>query len=120
MKTHKDLKIWIESMDMVTYVYKITALFPKEEMYSLTSQIRRSTVSIPSNIAEGAGRRSKKEFNQFLYVALGSLAELETQLLIAFNVGYLDKQIYEDLNDKILQLIKMITSFINHINNTND
>jgi four helix bundle protein len=87
MKTHKDLKIWKEAMDMVTSVYKITVLFPKEEVYGLTSQIRRSAVSVPSNIAEGAGRNSEKEIKQILHIALGSLSELETQLLIAHNIG---------------------------------
>jgi len=116
MKTHKDLKIWIEAIDLVTCIYKTTALFPKEEIYGLTSQIRRSAVSVPSNIAEGAGRSSEKEFKQFLYIALGSLSELETQLLIAYNIGYLEKTVHEEFNLKIVNLIKMISSFINHIN----
>jgi four helix bundle protein len=102
---------------MVTDIYKITTSFPKEEIYGLTSQIRRSAVSIPSNIAEGAGRNSKKEFKQFIHIALGSLSELETQLLIAHNIGYLEKPVYEEFNLRIVNLIKMISAFINHINN---
>jgi len=117
MKTHKDLKIWMESIEMVTDLYKVTSSFPKEEMYGLISQIRRSAVSIPSNIAEGAGRNSEKEFKQFLHIALGSLSELETQLLIAHNIGYLEKTVYEEFNLQIINLIKMISAFINHINN---
>ena len=76
-------------MKLVTDVYRLTQSFPKEEIYSLTSQIRRSAVSIPSNISEGAARNSDKEYIQFLYIALGSTAELETQLLISKNLNYL-------------------------------
>jgi four helix bundle protein len=120
VKTHKDLKIWTESIDMVTNIYKLTSSFPKEEMYGLTSQIRRSAVSVPSNIAEGAARKNKKEFRQFLYIALGSLSELETQLLAARNIGYLNEENYSNFNETILQLIKMTSSFINHINDKNN
>lgn len=89
LKGHKDLDAWKKSIDLVECLYKQTKEFPKEENYSLTSQIRRSAISIPSNIAEGAARNSKKEFIQFLFVALGSAAELETQLIIAERLGYI-------------------------------
>ena len=115
MKTHKDLKIWIDSIDLVTELYKVTALFPKGEIYGLTSQIRRAAVSVPSNIAEGAGRNSDKENKHFLYIALGSLSELETQLIIACNIGYIDKIKQEEFNIKIVQLIKMISAFVNYL-----
>jgi four helix bundle protein len=82
MKTHKDLEVWKKGIDLVGSVYKITKDFPKGEMYGLTSQLRRAAVSFPSNIAGGAARRSKNEFIQFLHIALGSLAEIETQLII--------------------------------------
>lgn len=88
IKSHKDLNVWKESMNLVTEVYIITKSFPKEEQFSLVSQMRRAAVSIPSNIAEGAARRGNKEFKQFLYIALGSLAELETQLMIAEKLEY--------------------------------
>ncbi len=78
MKSHNDLKVYQESMDLVIQVYKITNSFPESEKFGLTSQIRRASVSIPSNIAEGAARESKKEFKRFLYISLGSAAELET------------------------------------------
>ena len=89
VSTHKDLNVWKKAMDLAAQVYSLTAKFPKEELYGLTSQIRRSAVSIPSNIAEGAARLSRKEFIQFLHIASGSVAELETQLLLAIQIGLL-------------------------------
>ena len=86
---YKDLNVWKKSMQLVVELYSMTSHFPKEELYGWTSQILRSAVSIPSNIAEGAARQTEKEFCHFLYVAMGSLAELETQLLIAQNLGYI-------------------------------
>ena len=115
MGTHKDLKIWIDSMELVTNIYKITAKFPKEEIYGLTSQIRRAAVSIPSNIAEGTVKRSKKEQSQFIHISLGSLTELETQLLIAYNIAYLNEIRHKELEAKISKLIGMIRSFIKHL-----
>jgi len=87
MKTHKDLDVWKLSIDLVKDVYNITKTFPQSEIYGLTSQIRRCAVSIPSNIAEGSARNSNKEFIQFLYIALGSCAELETQLIISKEIN---------------------------------
>ena len=87
--TYQDLKVWQLAMDMVTQVYRCTATFPKQEMYGLTSQMRRSAVSVPSNIAEGKGRFSRKELVQYLFRARGSLLELETQVLIGRRLGYL-------------------------------
>jgi four helix bundle protein len=86
---HYKLEAWKLSRKLVTEVYKLTKRFPKEEMFGLTAQIRRSAVSVPSNIAEGAARSGPREFAQFLNVARGSLSELETQLLIAVDLGYL-------------------------------
>lgn len=82
IKTHKDMDVWKESIELARLVYLITSKFPKEELYGITQQIRRSAVSISSNIAEGAARNSKKEFIQFLYISLGSLAELDTTIII--------------------------------------
>lgn len=89
MKTHHDLKVWNLSLDFVTKIYRLSQDFPKSELYGLTNQIRRSAISIPSNIAEGAARTSVKEFNNFLSISLGSISELETQLLIAKNLDYI-------------------------------
>jgi four helix bundle protein len=100
MITHKDLDIWKMGIELVEEVYKITAEFPKEEIYGLTNQMRRASVSIPSNISEGAARSSKKEFIKFLYVALSSLAELETQVLISEKLGYLKNHNLMELIEK--------------------
>jgi len=88
VKSHKDLKVWEKSLDLVDAIYRETICWPKEEIYGLTNQIRRAAVSIPSNIAEGAARGSQKEFSRFLYIALGSLAEVETQMIIAKRLRY--------------------------------
>jgi four helix bundle protein len=87
---HRDLVAWQEAMHLAKRVYQVTALFPKEELYGLVSQMRRAAVSVPSNIAEGAGRGSDREFKQFLMIARGSLSELETQLLLAQELGFLE------------------------------
>jgi four helix bundle protein len=89
-KTHKDLDVWKNAMEFAERTYLLTGKFPKEEQFGLTSQLRRSVVSIPSNIAEGAARNSDKEFLQFLYISLGSLAEAETQLLLATRLHFID------------------------------
>ncbi|MCK6622514.1 MAG: four helix bundle protein [Calditrichaceae bacterium] len=111
-KTHKDLDIWKLGIDLVEQIYKETQAFPREEMYGLTSQMRRAAVSYPSNIAEGAARGSKKEFLQFLYISLASLSELETQIIIAHRIGYLKTlsfmDMIETLRKKHLNFIKYI------------
>jgi len=110
VKTHKDLDVWKKSMTLVSDVYKYTQSFPTEEKYGIVSQMRRSAVSIPSNIAEGSARNSTKEFVQFLYVSLGSIAELDTQIEIADRLGYKTKSsiysLIEDVRKMILGLIK--------------
>ncbi len=111
MKTHKDLEIWQKSIDLIKDMYDMTANFPNEEMFGLTSQIRRAAISIPSNIAEGAARQSRKENIRFLYVALGSLSELETQLIIADKLNYPVKQ---DNFDDIEALRRKMLNFIKY------
>lgn len=112
MRTHKDLDAWKYSMELVREIYLATTNFPKEEIYGLTSQIRRSAVSVPSNIAEGAGRKSLKEFIQFLHISLGSLAELETQWLIAIDLQFtLDTEILK----KIESAGKLTSGLIRHL-----
>lgn len=121
MKTHKDLQVWQRSLDLVEKIYKITREFPKEELFGLTSQIRRSVISIPSNIAEGSARNSKKEFLQFLYIALGSLSELETQCLIAQRLYSLaDNTVLTDIEILRRQLLNFIKYQKNKIGNVGD
>ncbi|MGL5452789.1 MAG: four helix bundle protein [Aeromonas sp.] len=92
MKTHKQLDAWLQAMVLVKMVYDITARFPREEMFGLTSQMRRAAVSIPSNIAEGAARGTTKEYVHFLNISRGSLSELDTQVEIAIMLNYCDEQ----------------------------
>lgn len=109
MKTHRDLDVWNEGIELVVKVYEIIKGFPKEERYGLVEQIKRSAVSIPSNIAEGAARNSKKEFLQFLYISLGSISELETQLIIANKLGFLnDKEIFPIIDKERYKLLGLI------------
>ncbi len=112
IKTHKDLDVWKEAMKLAKEVYRLTSGFPKEEIYGLTAQIRRSVVSIPSNIAEGAARNSDKEFVQFLYIALGSIAELETQLLLSKDLAFCQSTGADEDLDRIR---KMIAGLIRHV-----
>lgn len=100
-------------MALVKELYRITQSFPKEELYGITSQIRRAAVSIPSNIAEGYGRGHEKELIQFLYIALGSASELETQLIICKDIGYVSETVFNELNDLNVEIIKMLSALIN-------
>ncbi|MFT5876437.1 MAG: four helix bundle protein [Salibacteraceae bacterium] len=104
--THKDLEVWKLSLDLVVSIYDLTKMFPDDEKYGLTSQMRRAAVSIPSNISEGAGRSSTKEFIRFLDIATGSLSELETQLIIVIRLGFIKKQ--NLLDEEIVIIQKML------------
>jgi four helix bundle protein len=112
VKTHRDLDVWKEGIELVGNVYKVLEKFPGQERYGLMDQIKRSAISIPSNIAEGAARQSSKEFIRFLYVSLGSIAELETQLIISKNLGFFsDEAIFENverLKSKLLGLVRCV------------
>jgi len=111
----KDLLVWRKAVDLVTEVYRATRDFPREEIYGLTSQLRRSAVSIPSNIAEGQSRRTSREFRQFLGTARGSLAELETQIMIAENLGYLSLEVGKKLKVRVIEVGKMLNGLITAI-----
>ena len=113
IKNHKDLEVWKKSMDLVSNIYKITESFPNKELYGLTNQIRRAAVSIPSNIAEGAASNSKKEFIQFLYISLGSLSELETQIIIASRLEYLNN--LDTLSEDLKFVQKLINGLIYYL-----
>jgi four helix bundle protein len=110
---HKDLEVWKKSIGFVAEIYRVTNSFPKEEIYGLTSQIRRAAVSVPSNIAEGSARQSDKEFVQFLYIALGSLVETETQLIISKEIGYLHDT--SSLSQEVENIRKMLVGLIKHL-----
>ena len=117
MHDYKKLRIWQQSIELVKEIYKVTKDFSAEEKFGLTNQIRRSVVSVPSNIAEGAGRNTKGEFKNFLGVANGSLFELETQLIISKDMNYLKDYNLNLLLPKIDMLQKMIYNLIKSINN---
>ena len=112
IKTHKDLDVWKKSMDLVERVYRRTESFPDSEKYGLTNQIRRCAVSVSSNIAEGAARNTDKEFVQFCYIALGSLSELETQLLIAERLKYSQNI---DILENIVEIRRMLLGLIKYL-----
>jgi len=112
IKNFKDLKIWQKGMELAKVIYQATDSFPAKETYGIISQMRRSAVSVPSNIAEGFMRRHNKEYKQFLYIALGSLAELETQVLLSEELGFLKKAEGMDINANINELNKMTMSLI--------
>ena len=116
IKSYKDLLIWQKGIDIVLLSYKLITHFPKEELYALSSQIKRCSVSIPSNIAEGYGRNSTQSYIQFIKIARGSLCELETQLLIAEKLSFIkDEKIFLELLNQITEESKMINSFINKL-----
>ena len=113
--SYKDLKAWQRSMQLVQEIYRITLTFPKNETFGLTSQMRRAAVSVPSNIAEGKGRSTDRDFVHFLCNARGSLLELETQVLIASGLRYVTKELAESLTDETEQIGKMLNGLINAI-----
>ena len=110
MHNFKDLRVWQKSIQLTTDIYKLLASFPTDEKFGLISQLKRAAVSVPSNIAEGAGRNSNKEFNHFLSISLGSLFELETQLIISKNLNLINSDSLLEMNNKISELQKMVFS----------
>ena len=119
IKSFKDLKIWQRSIHLVEEVYTVSRSFPKEEIYGLQAQVRRSAVSIPSNIAEGFARLHNREYRNFLYISLGSCAELTTQIIIASRLKYFEKTKADTLLKEIEEISKMTMGLIKKLN-TND
>ena len=115
MNTFREIKVWKKSMDLVTILYKSTKNFPQDELFGLTSQMRRCAVSIPSNIAEGFGRKSPNDFKRFLQISMGSLFELETQVEISKNLNYIDDFQFNNLYKDLREIEIMLSSFINSI-----
>lgn len=112
MTNYKDLVVWQKAIQLVTDIYKLTKIFPKEEAYGLVSQMHRSAISIPSNIAEGHDRNSDKEFSNFLCIARGSLAELETQIIISENLEYINQEQKAYILNKCYEIGKMINGLL--------
>ncbi len=115
IKTHKDLDVWKESIELARLVYLMTSKFPKEELYGITQQIRRSAVSISSNIAEGAARNSKKEFIQFLYISMSSSAEVRSHLYVALDQSYIDQTLFDKIYGQSDKVGKMISNLIKYL-----
>lgn len=112
VKSYKDLKVWTKGLDIVDKIYTVTENFPSQERFGIISQMQRSSISISSNIAEGFMRQHSKEYVQFLYIALGSCAELETQLIISERRNYIKQEVAEDLHEMIDHESRMLTNLI--------
>jgi four helix bundle protein len=116
LNSYKELIVWQKSFELAKKIYKSTENFPKSEIYGLTSQIRRASVSIPSNIAEGFVRKHRKEFSQFISIAFGSGAELETQLLLSKELKFITNQQFNELNYLLEEVMKMLNSLKSKLN----
>lgn len=116
LKTYRDLQVWQKAIDFSVKIYALTQEFPKEEIYGLTSQLRRASVSIASNIAEGQKRGSKKDFAQFLRVAYGSCAEVDSQLEISTRIGYIKTAEYEKIQNELIIIMKMTSKLLTSMN----
>lgn len=115
VKDYKDLRVWQKGIEIVDKIYSISDSFPKEELYGLVIQMRKAAVSIPSNVAEGFVRHHPKEYKQFLYISLGSCAELDTQVIIAHRRNYITKKSLEELVEDINHETRMLVSLINKL-----
>jgi len=116
MNRFKELKVWQKAVELIVKIYKSTDNFPSKEQFGIISQINRSAVSIAANIAEGAGRNTKKDFNRFLSISMGSACELETLLFISFHLNYLKKDIFNELNSGLDEIQKMLYALQNSNN----
>jgi len=112
MKDFREMQVWRKGHKLALEIYKLTAKFPKEENYGLSSQIRRAAVSIPTNVAEGCGRGSTKELKHFLRISMGSASEVEYQILLSYELRYMDRKTYDNLNSDIQEIKKMLSSYI--------
>jgi four helix bundle protein len=120
MTTHHQLEVWKQSITFVTAIYQVTGRYPKTEQFSLIDQMRRAAISIPSNIAEGAGRSTPSQYRYFLNVALGSLAEIETQLIISNNLNYNNSNEFEVLNKQRTNVARLLQALLKSINRKTD
>ena len=116
MQDYKKLKVWERAHRLTLEIYKATNKFPKSEIYGLTSQMRSSSASIPTNIAEGTGRNSQAEFCRFLHISMGSAHEVEYQMLLARDLGFITEEIYTILHDEIIEIQRMLSTLIQKVN----
>jgi len=119
IESFKDLIVWQKTIELVNEIYKVTKPFPKEEMYGLSSQIRRAAISIPANIAEGWGRGTTKSYIQFLEISRGSLFELNTLIIISYNQEYLNREICDEIENKLNETGRMLNALITTLENKN-
>ena len=117
LKKYKELKVWKKSYELCLEIYRITAKFPKEEKYGLTSQLRRSVVSIPSNIAEGYGRKTTSDYVRLLYISYGSVCELETQILLAGDLNLIENDELGTIKENIAEIERMLKALIKSLEN---
>jgi four helix bundle protein len=115
LKSFRDLKVWQKAHELALAVYKCTRSFPKDEIYGLTVQMRRAAASVPSNIAEGCGRRGDAEFARFLQIAMGSASELEYQLMLAHDLGYVGSEKYGQLSAGVMEVKRMLASLLRRL-----
>ncbi|MCD6456262.1 MAG: four helix bundle protein [Methanophagales archaeon] len=116
INSYQDLEVWKKAMELVTDIYKVSQTFPKEELYGMTNQLRRASVSVPANIAEGWGRGTTNGYIQFLRIARGSLLEVETLTTVSHSLGYVNAQdLQEQISQKIVEISKMINALINSL-----
>ena len=117
LKNYKELNVWQKSFELCIEIYRITAKFPNEERYGLTSQIRRSVVSIPSNIAEGYGRKTTVDYIRMLYISYGSVCELETQILLAGDLGFIERGELDIAKTNLAEIERMLKALIKSLEN---
>lgn len=117
MQNFRELSVWEKSHTLTLGIYKTTSSYPKEELYGLTSQMRRSASSIPSNIAEGCGRNSQRQLAHFLNIAFGSASELEYQIILSKDLGYISNETYNDFTDKVIEIKKMLSALNQKVKN---
>ena len=115
MKSFRDVKVWQKSHELALTIYKCTRSFPKDEIYGLTSQMRRAAASVPSNIAEGCGRSGDAELGRFLQIAMGSASELEYQLVLAHDLGYVKVEEYQQLSAGVTEVKRMLASLLRRL-----
>jgi four helix bundle protein len=115
MRNFREIKVWGKSHQLTLTIYKVTQAFPVEERYGLTTQMRRASASIPANIAEGCGRTGDAELRRFMQISMGSASELEYQLVLAYDLGYLDQDTYQQLNTQTIEVKRMLASFIKRL-----